>query len=156
MIAGFLGMVPYSLSTVLPAVGGGGEAVEARVRQSLRWSLLGCAVGAVLTLLLARPLLGLFGPAYTGEAVPTLRLLALTAFPVIVKAHFIALGRLRGDLLPVSVAVALGGLLELLGIVLGARLGGLTGIALGLLAAYTLEALWMLPPVLRGAGWKVR
>lgn len=158
MIAGFLGMIPYSLSTVLPAVSGSeGEAADnagqVRVRQSLRWSLWGCAAGALATLLLAPFLLGLFGPAYTGEAVPTLRVLALTAFPVIIKAHFTALGRLRGDLLRVSVVVALGGVLELLGILLGARFGGLIGIALGLLAAYVLEALWMLRPVLRGAGW---
>jgi len=150
MIAGFLGMIPYSLSTVLPAVSG--EGVGARVRQSLKWSLLGCAAGAALLLLLARPLLGLFGPSYTGLTVITLQVLTLTAFPVIVKAHFIALGRLNGQLLRVAVTVAVGGVLELLGIVLGARLGGVLGLSAGLLAAYSLEALWMLLPVLRGAG----
>lgn len=156
MIAGFLGMIPYSLSTVLPAVGGegaGGEGSRPRVRQSLKWSLLGCGVGAVTLLLLARPLLGLFGPAYTGLAVPTLQVLALTAFPVIVKAHFIALGRLNGELLRVAVTVAMVGVLELLGLLLGARLGGVLGLSVGLLAAYLLGALWMLRPVLRGAGW---
>ncbi|WP_264778193.1 lipopolysaccharide biosynthesis protein [Deinococcus aetherius] len=153
MIASFLGMVPYALATVLPAASSQETAVlRARVRASLRWSLLVCAPGAAGLILTARPLLALFGPAYEQHAL-SLQVLALTALPVIVKAHYIALGRVRGHLAGAAVMVALGGGVELAAAALGGRAWGVVGLSVGLLIAYGLEALCLLPTVLRGAGW---
>lgn len=151
LMAGFLGMIPYSLAAVLPAVAGSEpEERQVKVQQSLRWSLTGCAAGAAILILLARPLLSAFGPSYVAT-VPALQLLTLTAFPVIVKAHYVALGRLENRLIRVAGVIAALGLGELTAVWTGGRVGGLTGMAAGLLAAYVLGAAWTLPAVLRSA-----
>jgi hypothetical protein len=151
LMAGFLGMIPYSLAAVLPAVAGGGSAErQMKVWQSLQWSLIGCAVGAAGLVLLARPLLSVFGSAYVAT-VPALQLLTLTAFPVIVKAHYVAVGRLENRLIRVAGVIAVSGLTELTAVWVGGRVSGLTGMAAGLLTAYVLGAAWMLPAVLRSA-----
>lgn len=157
MIAGFLGMIPYSLAKVLPAVAHAGpEVQQTRLRQSLLGSAAACVAGTALLIVVAPLLLGLFGPAYRGETVRLLQVLALTAFPLIVKAHYIALGRLNGRLIPVALTVALGGALELLAVVVGGHGGHLMRLTLALLAAYCLEALWMFPAVIRSTGWSLR
>lgn len=158
MIASFASMVPYALATVLPATvlpavsPQGASALRGRVRASLRWSLLVCVPGTVGLILTARPLLALFGPAYEHHA-PSLQVLALTALPVIVKAHYIALGRMHGQLARAAAVVALGGAAELAAAALGGGAWGVVGLSVGLLIASGLEALCLLPTVLRGAGW---
>ncbi|CAM3528525.1 lipopolysaccharide biosynthesis protein [Deinococcus frigens] len=154
MVAGFVGMVPYALATVLPAVdAGNASALHTRFRSSLTWAFMACSFGIVILVLVAPVLLGMFGPTYRLEATDSLRILALTSIPVIVKAHYIALGRIQGRLNHVAVVVLIGGVTELCAAALGGHLGGLTGLSIGLLLAYTAEALYMLPKVLHGAGW---
>lgn len=155
MVAGFLTMIPYALSTVLPALKTHDAAVQAhRVQQSVQWSFMACVLGSALLVVLASPLLHLFGPAYDGAQI-SLQVLAMTSLPVVVKAHYIALGRLRDRLLPVSLAVGISGMLEVLGVAAGLRLGGVTGAAAGLLLALMVEATGMGKTVWRstwGAG----
>ena len=157
LIAGFLGMIPYSLAAVLPALQTQSFQTQplsgpsGRMRSSLRWSLLGCGIGVTCLMLLAEPLMSLFGASYQG-GVPALQLLSLTAFPVIVKAHYVALGRLEDRMMQVAGVVAASGLLELLAVWISGRVGGLSGMAAGLLGAYLLGAVFMLPAVLKSAG----
>jgi O-antigen/teichoic acid export membrane protein len=151
MIAGFLVMVPLSLSMVLYAIESGSSTPLAeRFRFTLRLSL---AFGLAANLVLipgASPLLQLFGSAYAEQATTLLHIMALGVFPLTVKTHYVAIHRLQrrlGTALPIVWA---GTLLELGGGALGAILGGLQGVAWGWLAGLCIEALAMGRDVWRG------
>lgn len=149
MIAGFLVMVPLSLSMVLYAIESGesGEVGE-RFRFTLRLSL-GFGVLANLALIpAASPALHLFGAAYADQATTLLQLMALGVFPLTIKTHYVALRRLQRRLTTALPIVWAGTLLELGGGALGAVLGGLNGVAWGWLAGLCIEALVMGGPVI--------
>jgi len=82
MITGFMFFVPLSLSTVLYAVGSGESKLLADRFRLTVYVSLGFGVVSNLTLLvLAKPLLSIFGSSYANEATDTLRILALDIFP---------------------------------------------------------------------------
>lgn len=151
MIAGLLVMVPVSLSTVLYPIGSREpDRMAAGLRLSLAISLaFGLAANAILVVA-AVPLLEVFGTSYAEQGASTLHILALGVFPLAFKTLYVALRRVQrrlGSALPV---VWGGTLLELLGAVLGAKLGGgLTGVAWGWFAATCVEGLWMGGDVVR-------
>jgi len=142
MITSFMFFVPLSLSTVLYAVGSGESKLLADRFRLTVYVSLGFGVISNLTLLvLAKPLLGIFGSSYASEATSTLRILALDIFPSTVLSHFVALRRIQrrlGSALP----VIWGGAMVQVG-------GGLEGVAIGWVAGATLEAAVMAPEVLR-------
>jgi O-antigen/teichoic acid export membrane protein len=153
MIAGFLFVVPLSLSTVLYAIG---SADTARLGERFRlttWVSIGFGVVAnVLLLLLGGSLLEIFGSEYADDATTALSILALGVFPETVRTQYVAVHRIErriGRGLPI---VWGGTILEAIGGVVGALAGGLNGVAIGWLAAVCIEALVMSPPVLRAMG----
>jgi O-antigen/teichoic acid export membrane protein len=137
---------PGALATVLFAVGvrtpGG---LETRMRFTIASSLAIAAAANVGLLAGGQFVLGLFGRAYAENAGETLRLFAIAMFPLIVKNHYVAVSRVRGRTGGAAVWLALGGLFELVLAGAGAQLAGLTGVALGWLAAQCVEALLLLP-----------
>jgi O-antigen/teichoic acid export membrane protein len=150
MIAGFAFAIPISLSSVLYALGSGGEA---RTVDQYRLSLLlsaglGCAVNVGL-LLVGTRILGIFGPSYAHHASATLHVLALGVFPETIKAHYLSIRRLQRRVVSAVPIVVGGTVLELLGATVGGLLGSLTWLAVGWLAAVCVEALVMSPDVLR-------
>jgi hypothetical protein len=88
-------------------------------------------------------MLSLFGNAYAEQAGWSLRILGLAAFPLIIKNHYVAICRIHGRVASVALFVTIGGLLELILAALGARVGGLSGLSLGWLAAICVEAVFM-------------
>ena len=150
MIAGFLVMVPFSLTTVLYALESGEDSRPGeRFPFTLKVSLLFGVAANLVLLPGAEPLLSLFGADYAEDATSLLHLMALGVFPLTIKTHYVALRRLErrlGTALPVVWA---GTALELGGGALGAVVGGLQGVALGWLAGLCIEALVMGPAVLR-------
>ena len=97
----------------------------------------------------ARQILGLFGPSYAEQAVWSLRIFAVGAFPLIIKYHYIVLYRIWGRVAYAILPVTAGVLFELGILALGARLGGLSGLSLGWIVALYIEAACMFRTVYR-------
>ncbi len=85
----------------------------------------------------------MFGHIYAEQAAWSLRILALGTFPYLIRSHYVAICRIQGRILYALVPMALGTLLELSAATLGARLGGLSVLSLGWVAALCAEALFM-------------
>jgi O-antigen/teichoic acid export membrane protein len=151
MIAGFLVMVPLSLSMVAYAIASvDADGLSRRFRFTFAISL---GFGLLANLVLvpaASPILQIFGQSYADQGTLPLHILALGVFPLTFKTHYVAIHRVErrlGSALPI---VWGGTLLELGGGALGAILGGLSGVAWGWLAGLCIEALVMGPDVIRG------
>lgn len=150
MIAGLAFVAPFALSVALFAVATAApEMLPAKLRMSL---VLSAGIGAVANLVLwigGGHLLGVFGSAYAAEAGAILRLLSLGVFGIIVKDHFVAVHRARGDVTRARGAVIVGMLIEIGFPVIGAVSGGITGFTLGWLAALAVQAVYMAPTLVR-------
>ncbi|MGH2965687.1 MAG: lipopolysaccharide biosynthesis protein [Solirubrobacterales bacterium] len=151
MIAGFLVMVPLSLSMVAYAIGSADAAgLSRRFRFTFAISL-GFGVIANLVLIpAASPALQVFGQGYADQATTALHVLALGVFPLTIKTHYVAIHRVHHRLRSALPIVWGGTLLELGGGAAGAIAGGLTGVAWGWLAGLCIEGLVMGRDVFRG------
>jgi O-antigen/teichoic acid export membrane protein len=151
MIAGFLVMVPLSLSMVAYAIGSADTSGLARRFRFTFGISLGFGVIANLVLIPAAfPALAIFGQSYADQATTALHIMALGVFPLTVKTHYVSIHRVErrlGTALPI---VWGGTVLELGGGAVGAIMGGLTGVAWGWLAGLCVEGLVMSSDVLRG------
>jgi len=112
---------------------------------------LGCGLLAMLGVFtLADPLLGaFFGAGYAERTGPVLRLLIVAACPLVVIDHFVALCRIQGRPLVAARLVIPGAVVQLVVAALGARVGGLGELSLGWVLGVTVEAVLMLPLVIR-------
>jgi O-antigen/teichoic acid export membrane protein len=144
--------VPVALTTVLFRMGAADPPALARwTRLTLGMSALATTLAVGVSLVGAGVALSLFGPSYVENAEWPLRILALNAFPVIVREHYVAINRVQGRLTAAIGPVLGGGLLTIGGAVLGGLMGGLVGLCLGILIAFCIEALYMAPAVYRAA-----
>jgi O-antigen/teichoic acid export membrane protein len=150
MVAGLIFAGPVFLTTGLYAVGSRQpQALQQRVRWTLSVSFA-IAVAANTALLLgAGEVLGFFGDAYADSAGSTLRVLGLAVFPLIVRDHYVAIRRLSGRLSNAALFVGAGAVLELALAAIGAKMGGVTGLSFGWVAAIGIEAVVMADPVAR-------
>lgn len=150
MIAGFIFTVPWSLSTVVFAIGSGDASrLAERFRFSVGASLaFGLAANLVL-LPTASLILGIFGPSYAAQATGPLHILALGVFGDTLRMHFIAVHRVENRLGPALPIIWAGTALELGAAAFGASAAGLSGVAIGWVAAVSLEGLVMSRDVLR-------
>ncbi len=148
----FVWVAPAALSFVLYTVT---SKTPAALGRTMRFTLtLSVVVGAISNLvlpLIGHPILGLFGGTYAAYAGPSLQVMVLTVFPLIVKDHFVSLCRLNRRLARGAALIGGAGVLELAGAAAGAYLGGLVGLCLGWAAVLCIEALFMAPTVYRGA-----
>ena len=130
---------------------------EASLAPSLRFTLklaFSLAAAASLGLLLgAHLVLRIFGEEYAANADTLLRIFGLELLLMVIKDHYVAIARVQGTLVQAAVLCAAGSALEIGFAVVGAVYAGLTGLALGFLAALVLEAAVMAPRVLRAAQW---
>ncbi|MBE3561715.1 MAG: oligosaccharide flippase family protein [Ktedonobacteraceae bacterium] len=145
-------IIPVALTTVLHAEGSLRPAMLTRkIRLTLSLTFL-ASVGAIAVLWPGAPLiLGLFGHSYAQDAAWGLRILALEAFPVMIRNHYVSVRRIQGQVgraIPLIIAV---GAFQLLGAAVGAHYGGMTGLCLGWLAVDCIGALFMIPGVYRVA-----
>jgi hypothetical protein len=96
--------------------------------------------------------LRIFGRSYADQASLTLRLLAISVLPLMIKNHYIALRRTHKKILSAGIVVGVGAIVELTAAAIGARLGDIPGLSIGWLIGLSLEVAWMLPTVL-GVVW---
>ena len=152
MIGGFAFVGPVALTTVLYAVGAAApSALPQKVRFTLRLSLVIAALANGVLFIGAGRVLLWFGDAYADQAGWALRILALGAFPLIIKDHYVAVCRISGRVTAAALVSAAGACLALGMAAFGAAIGGLTGLSLGWTAAVCIEAAFMARAVTRAA-----
>lgn len=151
-LAGLAYIVPSHFSTALFALGAGRQhELPQQLRGSLRWSLLAGALGVPIMVVFAALLLRVFGAEYADAAAPTLRILGLAYVLMLIKYHYIAVTRVRGDLLRGSVVTGVAALLEVVLAAVGASLYGLNGLTLGFVIALALQSIPMTVTIVRAA-----
>jgi len=148
MIVSFVFIIPGALTTVLHAMNAAQQTTLAhKARVTIGLTVL---TGILTNLVLqfgTTQILGLFGSSYAHNAAWCLRILALAAFPLIVKNHYISICRIQDRVGSAILGILPGGILEVFAAALGAHLGGLAGLSIGWVAAITVEAVCMTPTV---------
>jgi O-antigen/teichoic acid export membrane protein len=152
LIVNFGLVLPGSLASVLYAVSSGDVAgFASRIRLTLSLSFAICVVVMLVLIPGAHLILSVFGASYAASATATLQLLALSAFPQVIKNHYVAVARVRGRISRALPFLWFGTVLELGFAARGANIGGLTGLTAGWVIAITIESLLMAPSVFRAA-----
>lgn len=144
--------IPYTLTMALYAAGSADRATFAhKIRLTLGVALALGVLSNIVMWLGADLFLGVFGRAYAEQAGWSLRIMGLGVFPLIVKDHFVAVRRVH-DRIPGTAAIAAGGsALELACAAVGASVGGLPGLSIGLVLALCVEAAFMARDVFAAA-----
>lgn len=152
MIAALASVGPTSLTTVLYAVGAGDVvALANKTRFTLKMSLLTWGLPYAIIFFFASFIMGLFGSSYAEQADWALRLIGLSILPQIVKSHYVPILRIYGRIGEAIRICMLGAVIELTFCATGAIFAGLTGLSLGLVLAFIVEATIMGPTVYRVA-----
>jgi O-antigen/teichoic acid export membrane protein/transposase-like protein len=150
MIASFAYIIPTHLTTTLYAAGSADASLLAdKLRLTLRLSLVVGVLACVFLLIGADLILLAFGPAYVAQARWVLRLLGLGVFPLAIRAHFVAIHRIHGQIKRAAYIVAVGAIVEVVFAILGSMIGGLNGLIAGWLIAVVGEAMVTGPTVYR-------
>ncbi len=152
MISGLVFIASYALTTVLYAINSAQPSeLMRKIRLTLGLGLATCILSNVLLQLGATQVLDLFGHIYAQQAAWSLRILALAAFPMIIKFHYIAVSRIHSKMVRAVLPVAMGSVLELGIAAIGAHMDGLIGLSFGWVVAVCIEAVFMFPAVYRAA-----
>ena len=139
LIIGFVNIIPTHLATVLFALKPGDEsALHREVKKSMRISLFVALVSAPFFLVFSHLILGIFGHSYT-SASTALVILGLTTYPTAVKVHFVSISRVRGQMARAGISTLIGACFEVGLAAIGAVEHGLTGVAVGFVAAELIE-----------------
>jgi len=150
MIANFAFAIPNALTTVLFATNSAEPAVLApKVRLTLGLATETSVLANCVLFFGTTQVLSLFGHNYAVQAALSLRILGLATFPLIIKYHYIAVCRIQNRLAWAILPITTGCFIELGAAVLGAHLGGLSGLSLGWVIALCVEAAYMFPSVYR-------
>lgn len=141
-------MLPYHFTTALYAASAADPSgLAAKVRTTLRICLLGGVAGVPLVIVCAHPLLRLFGAEYAARAAVPLELMVLGYFGSVLKNHYIALCRISGHITRAAVFATVALAVRMAAVTAGAITGGLTGVAVALLAVMCAEGLYAVPSV---------
>lgn len=150
MFVGLVFVPSESLATVLfTASAASPEHLQQRLK---RLGLLSFGIVTMANLalwFLGGPILALFGETYAATAIPSLHILALGAFPLIIRSYYVAVRRIEERVKVTAFLMTGGAMLELVAAALGALWGGLLGLCLGWVAALCLQALVLAPRLLR-------
>ena len=132
MISGILFVVPNALATVLYSSSSNDhEKLQEKLKFSIKVSVILGVVMYIGIVTLSTPVLGVFGPQYVSNSYQHLLILPLAIFPITVKSHYVAIGRIQNSFLRTIKKVSLTGVIELLCAVIGGLYGGVYGISLG-------------------------
>lgn len=144
MLVSFVFIIPGALTTVLHAMNSAQPSSLAhKARVTIGLAVLTGLLTNIVLQFGARQVLSLFGASYADNAAWCLRILALAAFPLIIKNHYISICRIQDRVGSAILGILPGGILEVLAAMLGARIGGLSGLSFGWVAAIAIEAVFM-------------
>ena len=143
-------VIPYLLALSLFAeISGDQGLLHRHVRRTLPLGLALCA-GIVIVAEVAGPLaMRIFGPGYVMNGTTALRLLVLVGPAYVIKDHYVAIRRAQGRLGHAAKVMAAGTCAEAVGATLGGIYWGMTGLCIGWAVTASLEAVALLPAVLR-------
>ncbi|UCI10464.1 lipopolysaccharide biosynthesis protein [Mesorhizobium sp. B1-1-8] len=140
MLVSMASLMPAAMTTVLfPVIRASPKQFRHNIIVSLTTSLLFSLVCASLVLAFSQEILAVFNRAYIDIAGSSLRFLGFSLLGSTLKFHACTLARLGDRMRKASPWFALGGLLELCFVVMGARLDGLQGVVLGWTLAVSIE-----------------
>jgi O-antigen/teichoic acid export membrane protein len=147
LVVSFVNVIPSQLSTVLFALAPGDEEdLHLQVRKTMRICLVISVATAPLFVIFAGLILRIFGHDYV-SATAALAILGFATYPQTIKAHYVAIARVRGRMQRAALWTLVGGCLEVGFAAVGAVKHGLTGLAVAYLIAATLEAVLFSPSV---------
>ncbi|PBC06783.1 hypothetical protein [Mesorhizobium sp. WSM3859] len=140
MLVSLASLIPATMTTVLfPVIRASPKQFRHNIIVSLTTSLLFSLVCATFVFTYSQEILALFNPAYPEIAGSSLRFLGFSLLGSTLKFHACTLARLGDSMRKASRWFALGGLLELCFVVIGARLDGLQGLVVGWTLAVSIE-----------------
>jgi O-antigen/teichoic acid export membrane protein len=143
-IASIANFISVALTTVLYAASSAQPSTLARkLRLTLSLALVATILANCIYFFDTQQVLGLFGHSYAEQATWSLRILGLESFPFIIKNHYVTVCRIQGRIVHALLPTIAGGILELSASVIGAYLGGLSGLSIGWFAAVCVEAVFM-------------
>lgn len=141
-------LLPFHFTTALYAASAADpRGLAAKLRFSLRISMLGGLVGVPLVIVCAHWLLRLFGARYADLAAVPLELLIMSYFGSVLKNHYIALCRISGRITRAGIYATVSAAARLGAAVAGAMIHGLDGLSIALLIVMTVEGIVVIPPV---------
>jgi O-antigen/teichoic acid export membrane protein len=147
LVVSFINVIPSQLSTVLFALAPGDETdLRVQVRKTMRICLVISIATAPIFVIFAGLILKIFGHDYVTATV-ALAILGFATYPQTIKAHYVAIARVRGRMQRAALWTLVGGCLEVGFSAVGAEWHGLTGLAVAYLIAASLEALLFSPSV---------
>ena len=147
LVVSFVNVIPSQLSTVLFALAPGDEAaLRHQVRKTMRICRLLSIVSAIFFFIFAEDILRVFGHDYV-QATSALIIIGLTTYPQSLKAHYVAIARVRGRMQQAAFRTTVGACLEVGVAAAGAHVYGLTGLAVGYLVATLAETVLFSPTV---------
>ena len=156
MVLSFLAMVPANIALTLFAVAGGDRAaLQSKVRVGLLIALGGGVPASLLVVLLARPIMSVFGAGYADTAGTALAILALTYVPFVFHHFFLAISRVQGTVRGAGVFSVFAGAAELLAAWWGGSHGDLTDLVTWVAVVMAVETVLVAPTVLRVVFGKV-
>jgi hypothetical protein len=127
MIASFVFTIPFALTTALHALNSALRTTVAhKVRLTVGLALIASLLANCLLQFDTKQVLSLFGSSYAEQAAWCLRILALAAFPFIIKFHYMSICRIQDRVARAMLGMIPAVLLELSAAALGAHLGGLS------------------------------
>jgi O-antigen/teichoic acid export membrane protein len=141
-------LLPFHFTTALYAASvADPRGLAAKLRFSLRISVLAGLAGVPLVIACAHPLLRLFGAGYSARAAVPLELLIAGYFGSVLKNHYIALCRISGRIRQAGTYATVSTAARLGAAVAGAMAGGLVGLSIALLLVMTAEGIVVIPTV---------
>nr|WP_296069309.1 hypothetical protein [uncultured Actinoplanes sp.] len=147
MIAGVLYAIPTHLATTLFAIAAGDlDALRSKTRLTVTASLAIGAIAIPPVALLAEPVMLVFGPAYAAGA-GCLIVLVLLYPTQVVKQHYAAILRARGQVRRAGIVCSVVGAAEMLAAVAGAIRADITLVAQLQGAVLAVTSLFLLPAV---------
>jgi O-antigen/teichoic acid export membrane protein len=147
LVVSFVNVIPSQLSTVLFALAPGDEEdLHLQVRKTMRICLVISIATAPVFVIFAGLILRIFGHDYV-SATAALAILGFATYPQTIKAHYVAIARVRGRMQNAAMWTLVGGCLEVGFAAVGAIEHGLTGLAVAYLIAATIEAVFYSPLV---------
>lgn len=150
LIAGFTYMVPTAFTTVLFAIGSSNTAnIQYKMKQTLLLSIIAGLITSGLLLFFSHSVLSVFGKQYAENVSFSLQILGMAIFPLIIKAHFIAISRIYQVLGRAIKICIFGCILEIFLAIVGAKIGRTTLLCITWSSALFIEMIIMAPTVIR-------
>jgi O-antigen/teichoic acid export membrane protein len=141
-------MLPFHFTTALYAASAADpRGLAAKLRFSLRISVLIGLAAVPLVIVSAHLLLRLFGAGYAARAAVPLELLIMGYFGSVLKNHYIALCRISGRITQAGIYATVSTAARFGAAVAGAMTGGLVGLSIALLLVMTAEGIVVIPPI---------